>query len=89
MLTPKDTTLSHRVLSYAVSTVSRTYSFANLFGTREVQVFGVISNLFDRDPPLAVGRREVRVAFQACKHEKKKPRVHWAAPANRCGSFVR
>jgi len=46
---------SNRVPSYAVSTLSGTYSFENRWGTRQLQVFGVISNLFDRDPPLAVG----------------------------------
>jgi hypothetical protein len=46
---------SNRVPSYALSTLSGTYSFDNMWGTRQLQVFGVISNLFDRDPPLAVG----------------------------------
>jgi iron complex outermembrane receptor protein len=46
---------SNRVPSYAVSTMSGTYSFDNMWGTRQLQVYGVVSNLFDRDPPLAVG----------------------------------
>jgi len=46
---------SNRVPSYAVSTLSGTYSFENLWGARQLQVFGVVSNLFDRDPPIAVG----------------------------------
>ncbi len=50
------TTLSdNHVPGYAVSTLSGTYTFDNLFGTRTLQIFGVVSNLFDRNPPLAVG----------------------------------
>jgi outer membrane receptor protein involved in Fe transport len=46
---------SNHVPSYAVFALSGSYDFANVFGTKTLQVYGVVNNLFDRDPPLAVG----------------------------------
>ncbi len=43
------------VPSYAVFSMSGAYSFENLGVLKSLQVFGVINNLFDRDPPVAVG----------------------------------
>jgi outer membrane receptor protein involved in Fe transport len=49
------TYIQNDVASYNVTNLSGSYSFENLFGTKTFQVFGAISNLFDKDPPLALG----------------------------------
>ena len=46
---------SNHVPSYQVFTLSGNYTFEHLFGTNTVQLFGVVSNLLNRDPPIAVG----------------------------------
>ena len=46
---------SNHVPSYQVFTLSGSYAFADLFGTQTLQVFGVVDNVFDRAPPIAVG----------------------------------
>jgi outer membrane receptor protein involved in Fe transport len=46
---------SNHVPSYEVFTLSSAYTFDHLFGTSSVQLFGVVNNLFDKDPPVAVG----------------------------------
>ena len=43
------------VPSYNITNLSGLYSFENLFGTKTFQVFGAIANVFDKDPPLALG----------------------------------
>ena len=43
------------VSSYTLANLSGSYSFDNMFGTKTLQIFGAISNLFDKDPPLAAG----------------------------------
>ncbi len=45
----------NHVPSYQLFTLSGTYTFDNVFHTEELQVFGVIANVFDKDPPIAVG----------------------------------
>jgi len=53
---PGGTSLSvNKVSAYSVFMLSSTYSFENLFGTSTLQVFGVVNNLFDKEPPIAVG----------------------------------
>jgi outer membrane receptor protein involved in Fe transport len=45
----------NRVPSYQLFTLSANYTFDNLFHTDTIQIFGVVANLFDKDPPIAVG----------------------------------
>jgi outer membrane receptor protein involved in Fe transport len=53
---PGGTTMStNAVPSYAVFALSGSYSFDNLGNLRGLQVFAVIDNLFDKDPPVAAG----------------------------------
>ncbi len=49
------TYILNHVPSYTLTNLSGSYNFENLFGTKTFQVFGAISNLFDKDPPLALG----------------------------------
>ncbi|HEU4625494.1 MAG TPA: TonB-dependent receptor [Steroidobacteraceae bacterium] len=43
------------VASYQVFTLSGTYSFENLGSVSNLQLFGVVDNLFDKQPPFAAG----------------------------------
>ena len=45
----------NHVPSYAVSTLSGSYMFEDFLGATSLQVFATVSNLFDRDPPIAPG----------------------------------
>ncbi|HEU4620268.1 MAG TPA: TonB-dependent receptor, partial [Gammaproteobacteria bacterium] len=45
----------NRVPSYAVTTLSGSYTFQNVGPTMSMQVFATINNVFDRDPPFAAG----------------------------------
>jgi outer membrane receptor protein involved in Fe transport len=47
--------IQNSVPSYTIANLSGSYNFENLFGTKTFQVFGAISNLFDKNPPLALG----------------------------------
>ena len=49
------TYIQNHVPSYSVTNLSGSYAFENLFGTKSFQVFGAIANVFDKDPPLALG----------------------------------
>jgi hypothetical protein len=44
-----------RVPSYQIFTLSGSYSFENVGPMKSLQVYGVIDNLFDKEPPIAVG----------------------------------
>jgi iron complex outermembrane recepter protein len=44
-----------KVSSYQVFTLSGTYSFENLGPVSNLQLFGVVDNLFDKQPPFAAG----------------------------------
>ena len=46
---------TNHVPSYQVFSLSGSYNFENLGAVKTLQVFGVIDNLFDRDPPIATG----------------------------------
>lgn len=43
------------VASYAVFSLSGAYTFENISSLSTIQLFAVVSNLFDRDPPIATG----------------------------------
>jgi iron complex outermembrane recepter protein len=43
------------VPSYTLANLSGSYTFENLMGTESFQIFGAISNLLDKEPPLALG----------------------------------
>jgi outer membrane receptor protein involved in Fe transport len=43
------------VASYQVFSLSGLYTFENVAGASELQVFGVVDNLFDKQPPFAAG----------------------------------
>jgi len=43
------------VPSYAVFSLSGSYMFSDMGPLKSLQIFGVINNLFDKTPPIAVG----------------------------------
>ncbi|MEP7245079.1 MAG: TonB-dependent receptor [Gammaproteobacteria bacterium] len=45
----------NHVPSYAIFGLSGSYQFDNVGPTKDVQIFAVVDNLFDRDPPIAPG----------------------------------
>jgi outer membrane receptor protein involved in Fe transport len=45
----------NRVPSYQVFALSGSYKFENLGVVKDLQIYGVVDNLFDRDPPIAAG----------------------------------
>jgi outer membrane receptor protein involved in Fe transport len=46
---------SNHVPSYAAFSLSGSYNFENVSVLKSLQLFGVVDNLFDRNPPIAVG----------------------------------
>jgi outer membrane receptor protein involved in Fe transport len=45
----------NRVPSYQVFTLSSSYEFGNIGPMKTLQVYGVIDNVLNKDPPIAVG----------------------------------
>jgi hypothetical protein len=45
----------NKVASYAIFALSGSYTFEDLGAFNSLQLFGVVNNLFDKDPPIATG----------------------------------